>query len=67
MLFLHVPDRTGGGAGQDGRGNPGGFPQGVDGEPEGLTGGRHVPAPWCGIAREGAGLSGRGEDSSRAV
>ena len=39
-----LPDRTGGGAGEAG-GTPQGCPRGVEGEPEGLTGGRHAPAP----------------------
>ena len=40
--FVARPDGRGS---RRSRGNPVGVPRGVEGEPEGLTGGRHAPAP----------------------
>ena len=58
---FHCRTGAGGGAGEAG-GTPQGCPRGVEGEPEGLTGGRHAPAPW-GVDSPPSGglLEGEGE------
>ena len=57
--FVARPDGRGS---RRSRGNPVGVPRGVEGEPEGLTGGRHAPAPrGAGSPPSGGLLEGEGE------